>query len=72
METALTLAQVAKLLQVAPSTIHALIKEENPEKQIPFIRVGKNYRFFASDLAKFFNIDLEIINTFIKKETPNV
>ncbi len=72
METALTLAQVAKLLQVAPSTIHALIKEENPEKQIPFIRVGKNYRFFASDLAKFFNIDLENIQAFIKKESTNV
>lgn len=72
METALTLAQVAKLLQVAPSTVHTLIREPNPEKRIPFIRVGKNYRFFASDLAKFFNIDLEIIQTFIKKESKNV
>ena len=72
METALTLAQVAKLLQVAPSTVHALIREPNLEKRIPFSRVRKNYRFFASDLAKFFNIDLEIIQTFIKKETPNV
>ena len=72
METALTLAQVAKLLQVAPSTVHALIKEENSAKRIPFIRVGKNYRFFASDLAKFFNIDLAIIQTFINKESTNV
>lgn len=72
METALTLVQVSKLLQVHPSTIRELIKEEDPEKRIPFIRVGKNFRFFASDLAKFFKIDLEIINLFIKKESTNV
>lgn len=72
METALSLAQVARLLGVAQSTIHSLIREEDPVKRIPFIRVGKNYRFFASDLAKFFNLDLEIINTFINKESKNV
>ena len=68
METALTLAQVAKLLQVAPSTIHTLIREEDPAKRIPYVRVGKNYRFFASELAKFFNIPLNVIS----KETTNV
>lgn len=69
METALTLAQVAKLLQVAPSTIHTLIREEDPAKRIPYVRVGKSYRFFASELAKFFNIPLTVITT---KETTNV
>lgn len=61
METALTLAQVAKLLQVAPSTIHTLIREQDPTKRIPYVRVGKSYRFFASELAKFFNINIEIM-----------
>lgn len=61
METALTLAQVAKLLQVAPSTIHALIREQDPAKRIPYVRVGKSYRFFASELAKHFNMDINIM-----------
>lgn len=61
METALTLAQVAKLLQVAPSTIHALIREEDPAKRIPYVRVGKSYRFFASELARHFNMDINIM-----------
>lgn len=67
METALTLAQVAKLLQVAPSTIHALIREQDPAKRIPYVRVGKSYRFFASELAKHFNMDINIM-----KEHNNV
>ena len=67
METALTLAQVAKLLQVAPSTIHTLIREQDPAKRIPYVRVGKSYRFFASELAKHFNMDINII-----KENSNV
>jgi excisionase family DNA binding protein len=61
LETALTLAQVAKLLQVAPSTIHTLIREEDPAKRIPYVRVGKSYRFFASELAKHFNVDINIM-----------
>ena len=72
METALTLAQVAKLLQVAPSTVHSLIREQDPTKRIPFIRVGKNYRFFGSDLAKFFNLDLTIIQNFLTTDQKNV
>ena len=67
METALTLAQVAKLLQVAPSTIHTLIREQDPAKRIPYVRVGKSYRFFASELAKHFNMNVDII-----KEKSNV
>jgi excisionase family DNA binding protein len=68
METALTLAQVAKLLQVAQSTIHTMIREEDASKRIPHIRVGKSYRFFGSELAKFFNIDAAIIDQFLTKE----
>lgn len=68
METALSLAQVAKLMSVAPSTIHALIREPNQAKRIPFVRVGKSYRFFASDLARFFKLDISIIEKFMNKE----
>lgn len=68
METALTLAQVAKLLQVAPSTIHSMIREEDVSKRIPYIRVGKSYRFFGSELAKFFKIDASVIEQFLTKE----
>jgi excisionase family DNA binding protein len=68
METALTLAQVAKLLQVAPSTIHTMIREEDETKRIPYIRVGKSYRFFGSELAKFFNMDVSIVDQFFTKE----
>jgi excisionase family DNA binding protein len=67
LETALTLAQVAKLLQVAPSTIHALIREKDPVKRIPYVRVGKSYRFFASELSRHFNMNIDII-----KEQTNV
>ena len=67
METALTLAQVAKLLQVAPSTIHALSREKDPVKRIPYVRVGKSYRFFASELSRHFNMNIDII-----KEQTNV
>ncbi len=68
MENALTLAQVAKLLQVAPSTIHTMIREEDVTKRIPYIRVGKSYRFFGSELAKFFNMDASIVENFLTKE----
>jgi excisionase family DNA binding protein len=67
LETALTLAQVAKLLQVAPSTIHALIREKDPAKRIPYVRVGKSYRFFASELSRHFNMNIDIL-----KEPTNV
>lgn len=68
METALSLAQVAKLMSVAPSTIHALIREPDQQKRIPYVRVGKSYRFFASDLARFFKLDISIIENFMNKE----
>lgn len=57
----MTLAEVAKALKVAQSTVYAMIKEKDPVKRIPHIRVGKNYRFFASELAKFFNVDVSLI-----------
>ena len=68
METALSLAQVAKLMSVATSTIHALIRESDHSKRIPHVRVGKSYRFFASDLARFFKVDIGIIEKFMNKE----
>jgi hypothetical protein len=38
-----------------------LIREEDPAKRIPYVRVGKSYRFFASELAKHFNVDINIM-----------
>jgi len=61
METALTLAEVAKFLNVSVSTVHSMIREPDPTKRIPYVRVGRSYRFFASELARFFNIDIRII-----------
>lgn len=57
MDTALTIVQLARLLNISQGTIRNMIKEEDPEKRIPYIRIGKNYRFFPSEVAKFFNID---------------
>lgn len=57
MDTALTIAQLAKLLNISKGTIRTMIKEEDPEKRIPYIRIGKNYRFFPREVAKFFNLD---------------
>jgi len=54
-------------LQVAPSTIHALIREKDPVKRIPYVRVGKSYRFFASELSRHFNMNIDIL-----KEPTNV
>jgi excisionase family DNA binding protein len=64
MQHALSLADVAKLLQVAPSTIYTLMKEPE-DKRIPFIRVGKSYRFFSTEISRFFNLDIDIIDKFI-------
>lgn len=65
MQQALSLAEVAKLLQVAPSTVYGLIREKDNDKRIPFVRVGKSYRFFPVELARFFNLDVSIIEQFI-------
>lgn len=62
METALTLAQVAALLNVSQATIRNLIREADPEKRIPYVRIGRAYRFFGSELAQFFKIDPSFFN----------
>jgi hypothetical protein len=45
-----------------------MIREEDETKRIPYIRVGKSYRFFGSELAKFFNMDVAIVDQFFTKE----
>jgi hypothetical protein len=45
-----------------------MIREEDETKRIPYIRVGKSYRFFGSELAKFFNMDVSIVDQFFTKE----
>lgn len=62
MEPALTIVQLARLLNVSQGTIRNMIKETNPDKRIPYVRIGKNYRFFPAEIAKFFSIDPKTLN----------
>lgn len=47
----LTVNEVAKILRVSNMTIYRLVKG----KQIPAIRVGKNYRIKETDVEKYLN-----------------
>jgi excisionase family DNA binding protein len=62
MENALTVVQLAQLLNISQGTIRNMIKEEDPAKRIPYVRIGKNYRFFPSEIAQFFNINPKTLN----------
>jgi len=45
----LTVNEVAKILRVSNMTVYRLVKS----KQIPAIRVGKNYRIKETDVEKY-------------------
>jgi excisionase family DNA binding protein len=62
MENALTVVQLARVLNISQGTIRNLIKEEDPAKRIPYVRIGKNIRFFPSEIAQFFNINPKTLN----------
>ena len=62
MNSALNIAQLARLLNISQSNIRNMIKEEDPAKRIPYVRIGKNYRFFPSEIAQFFNINPKTLN----------
>jgi len=47
----LTVNEVAKILRVSNMTIYRLVKG----KQIPAIRVGKNYRIKETDVDNYLN-----------------
>jgi excisionase family DNA binding protein len=47
----LTVNEVAKILRVSNMTVYRLVKG----KQIPAIRVGKNYRIKETDVDKYLN-----------------
>ena len=47
----LTVNEVAKILRVSNMTVYRLVKG----KQIPAIRVGKNYRIKEIDIDKYLN-----------------
>lgn len=47
----LTVNEVAQILRVSNMTVYRLVKS----KQIPAIRVGKNYRIKESDVEKYLN-----------------
>ena len=62
MKAAITVVQLAQLLQISKGTIRNMIKEKDPTKRIPYVRIGKSYRFFPSEIAKFFSIDPKTFN----------
>lgn len=62
MENAITVVQLAQILHISQGTIRNMIKEEDPTKRIPYVRIGKSYRFFPSEIAKFFSIDPKTLN----------
>ena len=45
----LTVKEVAKILRVSNMTVYRLVKS----KQLPAIRVGKNYRIKESDVNRY-------------------
>lgn len=47
----LTVNEVAKILRVSNMTVYRLVKS----KQLPAIRVGKNYRIKESDVEEYLN-----------------
>lgn len=47
----LTVNEVAKILRVSNMTVYRLVKK----KEIPAIRVGKNYRIKESDVDAYLN-----------------
>lgn len=54
LERPITTAQVANMMNISKTTVVNLAsKKENP---LPSIRVGKHYRFFLSDIKRYFNI----------------
>lgn len=54
LERPMTAKAVSMTLNISQATLLKLAKrEENP---LPCIRIGSHYRFFWSDIVKFFNI----------------
>lgn len=53
-ERPMSTAQVAKVLGVSRSTILGLARRE--VSPLPSIKIGAHYRFFWSDVARFFEI----------------
>jgi len=47
----LTVNEVAKILRVSNMTVYRLVKS----KQLPAIRVGKNYRIKENDVERYLN-----------------
>jgi excisionase family DNA binding protein len=50
----MTTAQVAKVLGVSRATILGVARRE--VDPLPSIKIGTHYRFFWSDVVRFFNI----------------
>jgi len=53
-ERPMTTAQVAKVLGVSRATILGVARRE--VDPLPSIKIGTHYRFFWSDVVRFFNI----------------
>ena len=54
LERPMTTAQVAHVMNISKTTVVNLAKKaSNP---LPSIRIGKHYRFFLSDVKKYFSV----------------
>jgi excisionase family DNA binding protein len=60
---ALTTEQVATILGVSTSTVRRMAIK----KELPGFLVGKNFRFYAPDVAKRFGVNVELFNIYSKE-----
>jgi excisionase family DNA binding protein len=60
---ALTTTQVATILGVSAATIRRMALD----KDLPGFLVGKNFRFYAPDVAKRFGVDVKLFNIYSKE-----
>jgi len=72
-ERPMTTAQVAKALGVSRATILSVARRE--VEPLPSIKIGTHYRFFWSDVTKFFGIPADkyqqVVQNPIKDFTEN-
>lgn len=57
LERPMTTTQVAQAMNISKTTIVSLAKK--PDNPLPSIRIGKHYRFFLSDVRKYFGISAD-------------
>lgn len=69
LERPVTARTVADLLGVSTTTVLNLAnRAENP---LPHIKIGTRYRFYMSDVAKYFNLPADKIATYLPTDGAN-